>query len=733
MKKPLRTALLPLGLASLLTACSATPDPSDLPGGDAQNGAALYAEMCASCHGNAAEGGLGPKLVPWQRSYEQLVTTIDETMPKADPDKCDADCAEDIATYLSGLTTDCNGPRALPRRIRLLTRREYRATVADLLQASAGAACQSDTDCNVAMESCVGGVCTADPCNLHTFAYDAGGSNPQSVHVSGSFNGWPGTIAAGGWAMSPIAGTTQWYVKHEIPVGSFEYKLVINESQWIADPSVAQTVGDFGNTPLTIACDAPAGGGLGPDPAKDFPAESRPEGFPFDNHEGALVTSVHVDQYWKAAAQLTELAMTDTVNLLPCDIELDPEACAEDFVADFGKRAFRRPLTDTEVAKYKAMLLGASDRSTGIRAVLRTMLSSPLFLYRSELGLPTGEGTYRLTPHETATALSYMFWGTMPDDELFSAADSGKLATKAGIEEQARRLLKSPKSRPVIETFTAQWLGIEKVPSMSKTTSIYPAWNEGLARSLVTETKQFVSYVMFDGSHKYDELLTADYTFVDATLGAFYGIDGGSGFEKATAPAERQAGLLGHASLLAGNAYADQSSPIKRGLFVRRSLLCQALPAPPANAATVPVVDPSATTRERFAQHTADPACHNCHQYIDDLGFGFEKFDAIGQYRETENNKPIDASGDMNDVEGLGTGTHAPYSSLPELGSILAESKSAQACFAKMTYRFALGRLENNDDVCGVSELSDAFEKSGGDMLELWIEIAKMDQLVTRK
>lgn len=733
----LRLAQLTLVSSSIAVAgCSGDPDKEGGDGnGDAQNGAALYAEMCASCHGNAAEGGLGPRLVPWARSYEDLVSSIDTTMPKGDPDKCDQGCAEDIATYLTGLTVDCQGPRALPQRLRLLTRREYRTTVGDLFQASMGAACEADADCNVASQSCTGGVCTEDPCTLHTFTYDAGGSNPGSVHVAGSFNGWPGTIAAGGWAMQKIAGTSTWYVKHEIPAGSYEYKLVLDESQWIADPKVAQQVGDFGNSPLTIACNAPpGGGGLGVDPAKDFPAESRPTGFPFDNHESALVTSVHVDQYWKAASLLADLAMQDVVNLLPCDIELDPEACAEDFVADFGKRAFRRPLEAAELVKYKAMLLGAPDRTTGIRMVLRTLLSSPMFLYRSEIGEPKGDGTYELTAHEKATALSYTFWGTMPDDELLAAAGAGELGTKSGLEKQARRLLASPRSRPVLDTFTVQWLGIEKVPSMSKTASLYPEWNDALAASMVEETRRFVGHVIFDGSGKYDDLLLADSTFVDTTLAAFYGVSApGEAWGEVASPENRQAGLLGHGSILSANAYADQSSPIRRGLFVRRSLLCQELPPPPADAATVPQIDPNATTRERFAQHTADPACHDCHKYIDDLGFGFEKFDAIGKYRETESGKPIDASGDMNDIEGLGTGTHAPFGSLRGLAETLVESRSPKACFAKQTYRFAMGRLENSEDVCGLNELSAAFEQSGGDIQELWIRLVLLDEFTRRK
>lgn len=721
-----------------LAACESTP-PGDesTPTGDAKNGADLYAQMCAGCHGNAAEGGLGPRLVPWSKGYPELVDSIDTTMPKGEPDKCDATCANDIATYLFGLKTDCDASHALPQRIRLLTRREYRETVRDLFTAGMAASCDADTDCDVASESCVGGACTPDPCNLRTFVYDAGSSSPSSVHVAGSFNNWPGTIAAGGWAMSKVPGASRWYVKHAIDAGSYEYKFVIDESQWIADPGNPQQVGQYGNSPLTVSCDGSQGGGGGSsmiDPTKDFPAESRPTGFPFDDSDSAIVTAVHVDQYWKAASLVADAALVDMVNLVPCDLDVDTDACAADFVAEIGQRAFRRPLGDAEKAKYKAILLAGSSHKVGVRNVLRTMLSSPYFLYRFEIGEAEGDGTYRLTPYETASQLSYMFWGTMPDDALFAAAEDGSLASADGIEKQARRLLASPRARPIVETFAAQWLGIEKVKTAPKEPSLFPEWNEALANSAVEETRRFVSHVVFDGSHKYDELLLADFTFADANLASFYGVSApASGFDKVPSPDSRKAGLLGHASVLSAYSYSDQSSPFRRGMFVRRNLLCQELPAPPANAATVPPVDPNDTTRERFDKHSSDPVCHSCHQYIDHVGFGFEQFDATGHYRETENGKPIDASGDMNDVEALDTDTHAPFDSLRGLATVLTDSHAAKACFAKQTYRFAMGRLETAEDACGVDALSAAFEQSGGDIQELWIQLTKLDEFTRRK
>jgi hypothetical protein len=143
------------------------------------------------------------------------------------------------------------------------------------------------------------------------------------------------------------------------------------------------------------------------------------------------------------------------------------------------------------------------------------------------------------------------------------------------------------------------------------------------------------------------------------------------------------------------------------------------------------MVDPNATTRERFAQHTANPFCHSCHQYIDRVGFGFERFDPIGRVRDQEAGKPIDSQGDMNDVEGLGKGTHAPFASLAELGQTLASSESAKACVAKQYWRFVRGRID--DDVCSVQGISKHFSETGGDLQEMIISVLTSPDFVVRQ
>jgi hypothetical protein len=634
-----------------------------------------------------------------------------------------------------------------PRRLRLLTRREYNATVRDLLfpgtqgpsGMASGGACQSDADCDVAHQSCVAASCAADPCNLRTFTLAAGGKKHSSVAVAGSFNGWQ--TGAPDWQMTYLAAKDLYVLKHSLDAGAYQYKLVLDGQEWITDPTNSATVDDGQgqkNSALTVTCPAgggtPVGGGAW-NPARDFPPESRPSSFAFDdNADAGLVTTVHVEQYLAAAESLATDAVKNLASILPCDPAANAASCAEIFARTMGKRAFRRPLADDEVAKYAKVVTDEKDFATGVSLALRIMLSSPYFLYRFEIGAPRPDGAYQLTGSETATALSYLFWGTMPDQALFDAADHGDLATSAGVEAAARRLMADPRSRTLVEAFAVQWLGVEGLLTADKNAAMFPGFDASIREAMLDETRRFVSHVVFDGSHTYRELLTSDTTFASGPLAALYGVSGVSGAElqQITTPAERHAGLLGQGSVLATYAKSDQTSPVHRGLFVRRRLLCEELPPPPANIPPLPPVDPTSTTRERLAQHTADPACGGCHQYIDGVGFGFERFDAVGRYRTTENGKSVDASGDLNDAEKLGDKTSAPFATLPELGAILADSDQARACFSAQVYRFASGALEAPGDG-DLASIQAAFSQSGDDVQELFIAVTRAPGFLVRK
>lgn len=720
-------------LLALLCSCPESSGPGDgqdppvvLGDPDAiARGAAIYADHCGVCHGATGQGGTAGPLLRWSgadQPLSALVPLIAGNMPKGSPGRCTGKCPDYVAAYiLSGFQSGklrCDSPPPAPRRLRLLTRTEYRNTVTDLLGLPRGGG-QPGCSWNI------GG----------RFSYDPAGRTLRSVHVAGSLNGWQGTIAAGGWPLSYDGNQKLWTLQREVPAGTYQYKLVLDESQWITDPRNPDQAPDgFGgqNSVLTVRC----GGAAAPDVTTGFPPENRPEGFGFDNSaEGRIVTTAHIDAYRGAAAELAKAAQQNLGAILPCDPAGGREACADTFVRRFGLRALRRPLSDAEIARWKGLVLGNADFKVGVGVALQAMLLSPAFLYRSEIGQTQPDGTARLTPYEVASALSYGLWATLPDQALLDAAASGELGTAAGIEKHARRLLADARSRDVVGQLVLQWLGADGIADKDKNAAIFPGWSAALGQAMAAETRRFAAAVIFESSGKLPELLTADYSFLNEALARVYGISGVSGTDLRKVPYGdgRRAGLLSHGSVLASHAHSNQTSPVRRGLFVRRNLLCQDLPPPPPNAGAVPDVNANATTRERFAQHTASAFCKSCHQYIDSIGLGFERFDAIGAYRETENGKPVDPSGDLNDPEILGGGSHSAFTTLPMLAQSIAGSARARACFVKQAFRASRGYHEQLSDLCTLDGLQARFQQSGYDVRELLIALTLSPDFVRRR
>ena len=718
-----RAALALLGL--VLLGCKDpgpdSPEPASAAANLSAQGEALYTELCSVCHGAAGQGITGPKLRDWQRGADELTRIIHERMPPGRPDRCTGRCPERIAAYiLSGFAPaapqcDDSAGNPGPRQLRLLTRREYQNTVSTLL-----------------------GLPPPQTCPPPSFVYAPGARTLRSVHVAGSFNGWPKTIADGGFPLTYAADRKQWSLSQKLPVGTHTYKLVLDESEWLTDPANPNTQPDgFGgqNSVLTVSCEA----GTPPaDPTANLPADSRPEDFPFDDHAQArIVTSVHAEEYRKTARLLAERAAANLPALVPCDPSgTNAAACAEQFIQSFGLRAVRRPLTPQEVQRYKTLLLGRKTFTDGVKAVVAAPLQSPGFLYRSELGDLKPDGTYRLNGYEIAGALSYLFWGTMPDAALFTAAAAGKLSEPAEIAAQAQRLVADPRSRPQLAAFAMQWLGADAILTSAKSPDLFPEFTASVRADMVAETQKFVTTVAFDKSGSLDELWTADYSFVNESLARIYGIAGVTGplLQQKTYAQPSRAGLLGHGSVLGSSAYSDQTSPIRRGVLIRRRLLCQELPVPPPGAGGVPKVNPAATTRERFRQHSDNPFCHSCHGLIDDVGFGLERFSPIGGYRDHENGLPIDDSGNLNDREALGSGTSAPYQGGAALGQNLAQSPRAQACFVRQYLRFARGYNEDvAEDLCTLQRLVKRFQASGRRIPDLMVAVTASPDFVTRR
>jgi hypothetical protein len=448
---------------------------------------------------------------------------------------------------------------------------------------------------------------------------------------------------------------------------------------------------------------------------------------PFTGNSIIPVTERVVDQYMTAAEDLAAEAVTaDLAGLLPCDPATTGEqACARDFIETFGRRAFRRPLAADEVALYEGVYaLGAEQGgfASGIELVLEGMLQSPQFLYMLEFGGTEQAGggeLLELDGYEIATRLSYFLWNSTPDSALLDAAEN--LADPEVLEAEARRLLEDPKARDAIATFHTEWVGLHNVGEVFKDAEMFPSFDDATRSAMAVEAARFAEHVFFEGDGRLETLLTAPYTLIDEPLFAIYGIEAPAGHdpsEPVQLDATQRGGLLTQPGFLAVHAHHNQTSPVHRGVAIRRNFLCQNLPAPPPDVDnTPPAVDPNSTTRERFDQHKSDPTCAGCHVLIDDLGLAFEHYDPVGAWRTMDGIGEVDASGNL---VGADEADGEFYGAL-ELSRILAGSDVARECVAQQWFRFAFGRSTDDEDACAMNQMYTAFAESDFDIRELLV------------
>lgn len=443
-------------------------------------------------------------------------------------------------------------------------------------------------------------------------------------------------------------------------------------------------------------------------------------------------------QFQEAARRLARETVADVARLtalLSCtlaELEAD-DACAGRFVDAFGAAAYRRPLSADESARYFGFFQAVRSDSGAVLAVqlvIETMLQSPHFLFRSELGdeaaAPTG--TRRLTAHETATALSYYFWNSVPDSALYAAAADGSLATREGLVAQARRLLDDPRVRPTLLDFYTQLLELDELEHASRSVDVFPDY-AAVRASLQGEMDAFVSHVLFEADASLSTLLTAPFSFVDQNTAPLYGLaaPASSGFARVELDPRQRAGILTQPGFLSAHATPDASSPPRRGKFVLTRLLCLDLPAPPDNIPTPP--NPSGepeTTRQFFSRVTAGGDCVGCHQLLHPLGFPFESYDQDGRYRTVEREMPVDSSADIS-VHELGVVDGAPA-----LARALVASPKVRDCLARQTLRYAFGRANVDDDDTPAAEMLQSFEDAQGNLRELFLAVALSDAFVSR-
>lgn len=471
----------------------------------------------------------------------------------------------------------------------------------------------------------------------------------------------------------------------------------------------------------------------------DMPADEVTNGF--DNNAGVLtVSSLHVEKHVLVSEALAKLAVKNLSALTGgCDTATKGEdACAQAFAKSFGRRAFRRPTTAADeqqlMAAYSA---GRTDGSyaEGIEVMVRAALQSPNFLYRLELtpAATASDKRIPLSQFELASRLSFLTWGSGPDDALLDTAAKGGLASKEQVAAKARELLANPKARGAIGNFFEQWSSTRRLSITTKNTTTFPAFSTELRDAMTKELPAFINDVLWNGDGRLSTLLTAPVAFVSGPLAQLYGVtpppansDGSP--VKVTLPANQQrAGLLTQAGFLSVQGHPDQTSPVLRGKFVSSMLLCQPPPPPPNDVDTsLPQVEEGATARVRFAAHeSAGASCKGCHVTMDPIGFAFEHFDAIGRYREQDNGQALDVTGE---ISGAPDKTLAgPFNGPAELAAKLANSAQVRACVATQFFRFAAGRTDATADVCSLAAMQRAFDAANGNVIDLIVATTQTD------
>jgi hypothetical protein len=342
-------------------------------------------------------------------------------------------------------------------------------------------------------------------------------------------------------------------------------------------------------------------------------------------------------------------------------------ACATRILSSLARRAYRRPAATDDVRTLLAFYKrGRGSFDDGVRAALERVLVSPDFLFRIEADpAAAGRGVpYRLPDVELASRLSFFLWSSIPDDQLLGLAIRGQLQNPDVLEKQVRRMLADPRLRTGLAgNFFSQWLQTRNVWLLTPDVNRKSPWfDDNLRAAFVEETELFL-----DDQLKADrsivELLSANYTFLNEQLARHYGLTGvyGSHFRRVTLTDENRWGLLGKASVLAVTSYPTRTSPTVRGKWLLENILAAPVPPPPANVNTnldEAKAGKSASVREMLEQHRSNLVCASCHARMDPLGFSLENFDAVGQWRTTDGEAPINAAGVLLD----GTSVDGPAS-----------------------------------------------------------------------
>lgn len=449
------------------------------------------------------------------------------------------------------------------------------------------------------------------------------------------------------------------------------------------------------------------------------------------------------DGYTAAAQAIATQVMADAAlkpKFVSCAPSGDGAACAAQIIQTFGQRAFRRPLTEAETARFTKIYTdrvaitksGSFDETAEL--LLRTFLLSPTFLLRAETAETLDGKYFALSGYEIASRLSYMLLGSMPDQGLFDAATANALSTPEQIRGQAVRLLQEdPRARTKVTAFHERYMHMgpgTRWAEYQRDASIYPAFDTSLVPLLSQETDRFFDYIVFEQGGSFSDLITSPVAFVTAKSAPLYGLDPaqyGADLTQVTLDAAQRPGIFTRAGFLASHALVNRPSPILRGAFLQKHVLCSPIGSPPPGAEGTPLPEVSATAsnRERVDAQTSSAECAGCHHtIINPTGFALEGFDAVGGFRPTDqfSGAPVNTIATVP-VGGATIEVKGPA----ELFTAIAKSPEANLCYAREWVQAAYEREITSEDTCVAQELSAKLTKGGYRVLDLIADLTQAD------
>ena len=655
-------------------------------------GEAVYRQDCMSCHGPVGEGVAGKSDEPLvgEKSVAALAKYVAREMPEDDPGTLSMADATAAAEYIHQAFYSAEArARNHPPRIELahLTVRQYRESIADLLASLRNATSTTESgglvgtyrerperdpkmpDRNLPEATFKQQV---DP----VIDFDFGANAPEKGTYATQFSiNWSGSV------IIPDTGEYEFRVTSpngvrlyvNTPEGGSEKNALID--LWVSSGmsrSAHASLFLLGGRSYPLKLEffkykdktaslrlewRPPGGAWTVIPRTNLSPKSSspvsvisvplpPDDGSIGYERGASVSREWTEAIAKGALQVSGMIGPHLFVLAGTKADApDRGEKLKAFTLRFAQMAYRRPLTDEQKADLGKIYASGAPEVAAKRAFIFT-LSNPAFLY---------PGTGPQDDYAVASRLALALWDSVPDASLLKAAASGQLKTEAQVRQQAQRMMKDPRAKAKLRDFLHDWLHVEEGAEIAKDQKEYPGFDQGVVMDLRTSLDLFAESIVWSEKSDYRQLLLSDTILMNERLAKFYGqkVEAGAGFQPVKMDADQRGGVLTHPFVLATFSYTKSSSPIHRGVFVTRNILGRMLKPPPMAIAFMDdKFDPSFTMREKVTELTSKPACMSCHVTINPLGFSFERFDAVGRVRTTDNKKPVDPTSDYTTSDG---------------------------------------------------------------------------------